>query len=231
MNPQKENGIGYCTHTWNPMTGCDRGCPYCYARMIVTNRIVHNPKLEKAFPNGFDPTLHPTRFDQPFKRKKPSRIFVCDMGDLFGDSVPDEWIQQICQAIAKADWHTYLFLTKNPKRYLDCVFSKNHWVGTTIEHEKYYMERSRPFWDSDLMEKNKWVSMEPLLSDMPVDSAFDWIVVGERSGIRHTDEQWNDIVSWAGDIIKQAKELEIPVFVKNKLADVFPQRELPKVVA
>ena len=228
MNPQKPNGIGYCTHTWNPKTGCEKGCDYCFAREIIEERLCKNPKLQHHYPNGFAPTFHPDRLDQPFKQKKPAKIFVCDMGDLFGDWVPAEWITQVSEAIAKAPWHTYLFLTKNPKRYKDCTFGKNHWVGTTIEHEKYFRERSKPFWSEELDDNIKFVSMEPLSSDIPIDLAFDWIIVGERSGIRYSEEQWNEVIDWTRKIVKQATALGTPVFVKNKLGDIFPQREMPE---
>ena len=228
MNRQGPNGIGYCTHTWNPITGCKKGCDYCFAREIIEERLCKNPKLSHNYPNGFAPTFHPTRLDQPFKTKNPAKIFVCDMADMFGDWVSAEWITQVSEAIAKAPWHTYLFLTKNPERYFECTFAKNHWVGTTIEHEKYYDERADPFWDNHLEENIKFVSMEPLLSSILVDSAFDWIIIGEQSGKKHSEEEWNDIVAWAKDITDQAKELEIPVFVKNKLGKIFPQREIPK---
>jgi len=230
MNRQGPNGIGYCTHTWNPETGCELGCSYCYAKQIVEERLCKNPKLQHHYPNGFAPTFHPERLEQPFKVKKPSRIFVCDMGDLFGDFIPAEWITEVAKAVAKANWHTYLFLTKNPERYAECTFTRNHWVGTTIEHENYYQERSAPFWDNHLEGNIKWVSMEPLLSPMPVDSAFDWIVIGERSDIRYTEAEWENVVHWTTDIISQAKRLDIPVFVKNKLGDVFRFRELPRGV-
>ena len=227
MNRQGPNGIGYCTYTWNPITGCEFGCDYCYASEIVEERLCKNPKLAHHYPDGFAPTFHAERLDQPFKHKKSERIFVVDMGDLFGDWVPATWITDISNAIAKAPWHTYLFLTKNPKRYLDCTFAKNHWVGTTIEHEKHYQKRSSPFWGNHLADNIKWVSMEPLMSDMPVDSAFDWIVVGERSDIKYTDESWNEVVAWAGNIIDQAKDMHVPIFIKNKLGKYYPQRQLP----
>ena len=134
--------IDWCDSTWNPVTGCQHGCEYCYARGIA-NRFGRkgdqenaNHDLEKplrriyrddlgvqglgrklAYPYGFDPTLHRYKLDEPQKWKKPRTIFVCSMADLFGDWVPDEWIKAVFDACDAAPQHRYIFLTKNPWRY------------------------------------------------------------------------------------------------------------------
>ena len=142
--------------------------------------IAPNEKLGKwpkaPFPFGFIPTLHKYRFVEPQQVKKPSKIFVCSMADLFGDWVPDEWIQEIFDTCFKADWHTYLFLTKNPSRYDTAIgyfcgeergFEPEHWdnmwFGTTVTCQK------DTFRISDLMnflEGRKFISIEPLLGEI-----------------------------------------------------------------
>ena len=127
MNKTK---IEYADYTWNPVTGCLHECEYCYARkqakrfssiVGIPNGKIHdlpiNFTYKCKYPYGFDPTFHRYRLDEPSQVKTPSTIFVCSMADLFGEWVPDEWIQKIFEACADAPQHRYLFLTKNPKRY------------------------------------------------------------------------------------------------------------------
>ncbi|MCL2216933.1 MAG: phage Gp37/Gp68 family protein [Defluviitaleaceae bacterium] len=71
------------------------------------------------FPYGFQPTFHRYRLDEPAKIKTPQTIFVGSTCDIFREWTPDEWIQEVFKACEAAPWHRYLFLTKNPKRYLD----------------------------------------------------------------------------------------------------------------
>ena len=141
--------IEWADYTFNPITGCLRGCEYCYARGIArrfakderytpvdnyTNKrvtisgkicefgVVHNPLDEKRmspYPYGFDPTFHRYRLGEPAKVKKPQTIFVGSMTDMFGGWVPDEWIKAVFEACEAAPWHRYLFLTKNSSRYTE----------------------------------------------------------------------------------------------------------------
>lgn len=139
-----KSGIDYCEFSWNPVTGCEHECTYCYARKQGMRfggdiRINKNSGqlqrmpggslwiLEKPFKNdggkviplpvGFEPTLHRYRLPMPGQKKKAANILVCSLADLFGDWVPDEWIAEVFDACAAAPWHNYMFLTKNPKRY------------------------------------------------------------------------------------------------------------------
>lgn len=143
MNKSK---IDWCDFTWNPVTGCRRGCEYCYARKQAARfsgdvRInITDPQLRPEdgpagkiytlpepfknargrvipFPAGFAPTLHEYRLGDVAKKKKPASIFVCSMGDLFGPFIPDEWIEGVFKACKAAPWHHYMFLTKYPERY------------------------------------------------------------------------------------------------------------------
>lgn len=64
----------------------------------------------------FRVTLHPERLTEPLRWRKPSRVFVCSMGDLFHEDVPDEFIDKVMSVIAYAYWHTFVILTKRPER-------------------------------------------------------------------------------------------------------------------
>lgn len=182
MNKSK---IEWCDSTWNPVTGCLHKCPYCYAKKIAKRFGEHKEgqgiielhwKRENPYPYDFYPTFHKYRLDEPARKTRPRKIFVCSMADLFGDWVPDEWIQEIFDTCFKADWHTYLFLTKNPSRYDTAIgyfcgeergFEPEHWdnmwFGTTVTCQK------DTFRISDLMnflEGRKFISIEPLLGEI-----------------------------------------------------------------
>ena len=131
MNKTK---IDWATMSWNPVTGCRHGCPYCYARRTATrfNAGLEDPaplagglhmlpeKIKATpYPYGFEPTLHRYRLGQPQNTKEPQTVFVCSMADLFGRWVPTSWIVEVLDACRKAPQHRYLFLTKNPARYLE----------------------------------------------------------------------------------------------------------------
>ena len=123
--------IDWADSTWNPVTGCLHGCEYCYAKRIarrfgdkaaegVTIRNQYIKLKDEPYPYGFDPTFHRYRLDRPKIWTKARNIFVCSMADLFGEWVPDEWINTVFAACLEAPQHNYLFLTKNPGQYPAC---------------------------------------------------------------------------------------------------------------
>ena len=154
MNRQGPGKIEWTDFTWSPVTGCKHGCDYCYANRIA----------QRIYPEKFEPTFRPNRLGEPSKVKMPSKIFVSDMGDLFGAWVPDDWILRVLRACYDAPQHTYQFLTKNPSRYLsmDEFFPEGAWVGTTIENQASEAIRSEPM--SQLRKGLvRFASIEPLL--------------------------------------------------------------------
>jgi protein gp37 len=124
--------IEWCDRTWNPVTGCLHGCPYCYARNLVWRfgktygapkkinsldmPIYDEEHYQVQYPFGFAPTFLRYRLEEPQLIKQPQNIFVCSMADLFGEWVPDEWIDKVFDVCNGAPQHRFLFLTKNPKR-------------------------------------------------------------------------------------------------------------------
>jgi protein gp37 len=102
--------------TWNPVTGCTKvssGCDHCYAETFA-ERWRGTPGHH--FENGFDVTLRPERLGQPLKWRRPRRIFVNSMSDLFHQDVPDEYIARVFAVMAMANQHTFLVLTKRHAR-------------------------------------------------------------------------------------------------------------------
>ncbi|GAA4718916.1 DUF5131 family protein [Phytohabitans rumicis] len=107
-------GIEWTDTTWNPVTGCtpvSAGCDHCYADAIAT-RFAGTP----AFPNGFTLTLRPERLRDPLRWRRPRRVFVNSMSDLFHERVPDHFIAEVFAAMALARQHTYQLLTKRHGR-------------------------------------------------------------------------------------------------------------------
>lgn len=124
-----KTNIPWADFTWNPITGCTKGCNYCYAKKIAMRFCdtgVHNELWGRGdsarvaspgehFPWIFDPTVYPHRLEEPTKLKKPSRIFLGSMGDLFDPAFPDEFRDRVFATVAATPQHTYLLLTKQPE--------------------------------------------------------------------------------------------------------------------
>lgn len=110
------SSIEWTDATWNPVTGCTKvspGCDHCYAETFA-ERWRGTPGHH--FENGFDITLRPERLGQPIRWKRPRRIFVNSMSDLFHTDVPDEFIAEAFAVMAAAHWHTFQLLTKRHGR-------------------------------------------------------------------------------------------------------------------
>ncbi len=139
MQLQREGGISWCDATWNPIRGCSRvseGCRHCYAeRMAARDLPAHrSPTTGKPFalmtPDGPRWTgrveLIESKLDEPLHWRKPQRIFVNSMSDLFHESLSDEAIDRVFGVMALCPQHTFMVLTKRAKRM--CEWS-NHCVG------------------------------------------------------------------------------------------------------
>ncbi len=157
--------IEWTDFTWNPVTGCwgpggtaekPNWCPYCYAH-----------RQARRFHRSFEPQFHPQRLFQPHQVKEPGRIFVGSAADLFGDWVPDNWIADIRRAIITAPWHTYIFLTKNPKRYREFnPWPGSCWLLTTITNQEDADQRIPELLKADAAVLG--VSAEPLLGEIEI---------------------------------------------------------------
>jgi protein gp37 len=115
-----KSGIEWTDATWNPVTGCSKvsqGCKNCYAlrdwARLSAPRTPPNIYTGRAFT---DVQCHADRLDQPLKWKKPRRIFVNSMSDLFHEDVPDKFIRSVFGVMMLTPHHTYQVLTKRPAR-------------------------------------------------------------------------------------------------------------------
>lgn len=133
--------IEWTEETWNPVTGCtpiSEGCAHCYAKRMA-RRLAGRCGYPRG--DGFEVTLHPDRLDQPLRWKKPRRVFVCSMGDLFHERVPFYGIADVfhtmmgeCSGEA-APRHIYQLLTKRPWRALD-FFA---WLAKQDGHDEAWL--------------------------------------------------------------------------------------------
>jgi protein gp37 len=197
--------------------------------LFFTNDFGATTKVIAPYPYGFIPTFHRYRLDKPKKWKEPRTVFVCSMGDLFGDWVPDEWIKEVFEACEAAPQHTYLFLTKNPKRYLLLAQSrrlpqsKNMWYGTTAANG-----------DADIFfsgSRNTFISAEPLLGggiETGIDDGLffrqDGIIIGAMTGPgarKHRPKK-----EWIDEIVRSADAAEVPVFMKDSLLPIVGEENI-----
>jgi protein gp37 len=212
MNKTK---IEWCDYTWNPVTGCLHGCSYCYAR-----KIAERFKGSKAWPQGFEPMLHHERlFDSGLISQNPRTVFVCSMADLFGEWVPDLWINLVMKSAMFPSNNTYIFLTKNPKRYLtipgEYLGQRNFWFGTTVTNQHDVDQRIH--WLQRMPEGNTFISFEPLLEEIKHLDLHDikQVIVGARTN--PSNEITPDMVQRLGEATCLGPMPSIKMFCKDSM--------------
>ena len=187
--------IEWTDATWSPVTGCDKispGCKHCYAeRMANRLQAARNP----SYTNGFALTLQPRMLARPLSWKKPKKIFVNSMSDLFHIDVPLEYIQRVFEVMNEADWHQYQVLTKRADRAQELSqhlkWAPHIWMGVRVEIQTY-LDRIDHLRKIDA--PVKFVSLEPLLGPLPSMnmSGIYWAIVGGESGpgAKPMEEEW-----------------------------------------
>ena len=197
--------IEWADYTWNPVTGCNHGCWYCYAR-----RMAERFKGTKAFPKGFTPTFWQERLSEIKKIKNPSRVFVCSMSDLFGDWVNKEIINAILNICNEYKQHDFMFLTKNPYRYLEFAWPSNCWRGVTITGEVAFLHLDQILQPSEKC----FISVEPFLKR--VDHFIPkvrWVIIG---GMRDP-KKIQPKKEWLDGLIAKARSFDASIFMKDNL--------------
>ncbi|MHA1558528.1 MAG: DUF5131 family protein [Alphaproteobacteria bacterium] len=218
MNATNDN-IEWAKWSWNPITGCKFGCKYCYAKDIAMR-----------FDGHFNPTFHKDRLSAPSNTTIPKQktneigiknVFVCSMADLFGDWVNSEWIQSVIDICEDQNQWKYLFLTKNPGRYLDFDFSKNCWLGASATNQRQFNKAMSTF---ALMKSDniRFISFEPLneVINTGIETfegkPFDWMIIGGRSKnskMPAFQPEWE----WVEHLLLYARAENIPVYFKPNL--------------
>lgn len=209
-----KSAIEWVTATWNPLTGCTKispGCKNCYAE-----RMSHRLMLmgQPNYRNDFELTVHERMLDQPLKWKKPQRVFVNSMSDLFHKDVPFEFIAKVFAVMERCTWHQFKILTKRAERLAEVSprlpWPDHVWQGVSVENADYtfridHLRQSGA--------KTKFLSIEPLLGPIAnLDLAgIDWVIVGGESGpgARTMAQEWVE------DILAQCQRAGVPMFFKQ----------------
>ena len=214
-----KSAIEWTDATWNPITGCTKisaGCDNCYAARFA-ERWRGTPG--HPFEAGFDLTLRPGRLEQPLRWRRPRRIFVNSMSDLFHRDVPADFIEQVFAVMDRAHWHQFQVLTKRPEimqRYMERQYGSSHvvppniWLGVSVEEAKVKRRidvlRFTPA-------RMRFLSIEPLIGPLgELDLAgIHWVIVGGESGPgarpMHPD--------WVREIRDQCIAANVPFFFKQ----------------
>ena len=209
INPDGTQG-----YTSNPIKGyCPNDCPYCYA-----HRLYNRFKLDKTIRFELEPEAKDWK-----KLKEPSRIFVGSAIDMYHPDIHNVWISDIIIESINYPQHTFITLTKYPENLSMYHFPKNWWLGTTITGNYSYNGRVPIL--AEYIGLNKiFVSFEPML-DASVTLVeikwYDWIIIGGKSpGPLHKE-------TWIHDILRRARDLHIPVFIKKNAHYPFECKEFP----
>jgi protein gp37 len=209
-----DSSIEWTEATWNPVTGCTKistGCKFCYAeRMAKRLRAMRQPHYQ----NGFKLTLHQDALELPLSWKRPRRVFVNSMSDLFHRSIPDNFLLKTFDVMRRASWHEFQVLTKRAERLRDTAprlsWAENIWMGVSVENDQ------TRFRIDDLritLAKIKFLSIEPLLgplNDLDL-SGIDWVIAGGESG-PHARPM---CASWVTDIRDQCLKARVSFFFKQ----------------
>ena len=238
-NPDGSQG-----YTFNPITGClnhtnglcKGGGFSCYAyklangrlreRYLANSRMAVNKlglaEFEKAIQDPFYPRFWPERLKAleipPIKARfsKPKGIFVCDMGELFGNWLPQEWQEMVFSMIRLNPQHRFYLLTKQPQNLAKwSPFPDNCWVGVTATDCEMAWGAHEALWEIDA--KVKYISFEPLLNGIDVKPPYDfrgidWLIIGAQ-----TKPYKPPKIEWVEEIVRAADQAGIPVFLKDNL--------------
>lgn len=202
--------IQWTDTTWNPVTGCTKisaGCQRCYAE-----RMSKRLRGRFGYPadEPFRVTFHEDRLDRPQHWRKPRRVFVCSMSDLFHESVTELRVNAVYEQMNRAPQHTYQILTKRAWRLRGLNFGRGKWVGVSVESDT-------TTWRMDDLARAsaevRYVSFEPLLCDIGEVNlnGMGWAIIGCESGPGARPCS----LDWIRKLKDQCVAAGVPVFIKQ----------------
>lgn len=215
----EHSDIEWTDATWNPVRGCTKispGCKHCYAETFAERwrGIPDHP-----YKQGFDLRIVPEKIAEPLTWRRPRRVFVNSMSDLFHEDIPDEYVQRVFEVMNLADWHIYQVLTKRSSRMRTLVKSlparlrprRHVWLGVSVENRMHGLPRI-----ADLQATRasvRFLSIEPLIEDVGQLSldGIDWVIVGGESGpgARPMKKEW------VTSVRRQCAKARVPFFFKQ----------------
>lgn len=215
-----KSAIGWTESTWNPTTGCTKisaGCKNCYAE-----RMSHRLKRmnTKKYKNDFKFTIHKSDLETPLHWKKPRRIFVNSMSDLFHEKTDLAFVAQCFDVMNDASQHQYQILTKRPeimknfvanyKKILNKSINDHIWLGVSVENKE---TKNRIGVLRKIKTSVRFVSFEPLLESVGKINldGISWAIIGGESGPHHRPVR----PEWVDEIIEQAKHQNVKIFFKQ----------------
>lgn len=247
-----KSAIEWTEATWNPIVGCSivsPGCTNCYAMGEAARQVrcaaghkrsthyAGTTKIIKGKPVWTGKVARPPDhiLTAPLRWKRGRKIFVNSMGDLFHESIPDEWIDRVFAVMALSPQHTFQVLTKRAKRmraYFERTGQRaakirltalkevsirteaglplpNVWLGVSIERQREYDERKEHLRNTPAAVR--FFSMEPLLGPIKADYLGDWVIVGGESGPNARPMY----IEWARSLRDQCAAAGVPFFFKQ----------------
>lgn len=187
--------IEWTEATWNPVTGCTKvsvGCAHCYAERMAARLKAMG---QERYRRGFEVSCHPDALGIPDHWRKSRLVFVCSMGDLFHERVPEAFIQRVFATMERNPEHTFQVLTKRADRLRELApsltWADNIWCGVTAETDELVRRRVRAL--RRVPAAVRFVSLEPLLGPMPslieerrgglgLLDRLDWVIIGGETG-------------------------------------------------
>jgi protein gp37 len=246
-----KTSIEWTDASWNPIVGCTEispGCANCYAARLAGTRLKNHPDYnglvdKRRGEHRWLGQLRflPDRLEEPLHWKKPRRIFVCDMGDLFHELVQWNWLAEIFLVIQRTPQHTYQILTKRAEKMQEFMRTTpilpNVWLGVSVENQHFADERIPLLLETPAAVR--WISAEPLLGSIntgtwlshfegadPIEwvdgrpvrwkyitpkPGLDWVVCGGESGPSARVMH----PDWGQSLRDQCKSAGVPFFFKQ----------------
>jgi protein gp37 len=243
VNPDGSQGYTWnpITGCLNHINGLCKGGGFpCYAYKLADGRLKGRYLANKNIACGFDrdprcisennrcwhDPFYPRFWEEKllkaakglsgYLRTKSKGIFVCDMSDLFGIGIPEEWTKRVLWQCKIFSQHRFYLLTKQPQNLIKwSPFPENCWVGVTatngrmVDDAGYYLER--------IEAKVKFLSLEPLLEPMLLyfgKPSLDWLIIGQQTPV---SAKTQPKIEWIKEIVEAADRAGVKVFLKDNL--------------
>ncbi|MEV8638917.1 phage Gp37/Gp68 family protein [Streptosporangium sp. NPDC051023] len=235
--------IQWTESTWNVITGCTKisdGCLNCYITGTPPFRMAGRKFDGPGIGATTGVTLHPDRLETPLRWKKPRMVFVNSLADLFHEDVPDGFIAQVWDVMARCPQHTFQILTKRHARMRSLLRKwspitgatpwvhtgpwplPNVWLGVSVESQQWAIARVPALLETPAAVR--WISAEPLLGPVLLhddwigadpfrrdEPSLDWVVCGGESG---PGARLMDL-EWSRSLVRQCRDAKTAVFVKQ----------------